>query len=162
SGESDDRMLIEEIRTKILPRRGIAASPDEILVTVGAQHAISLLVELLTDGTTRYAVEEPGSPDTRELLIRRGVPIVPQPVDSEGMTVDGALDRCAIVHVTPSHQRPTGAVMSVARRKALLAKADERDFIIIEDDYEFDVNADDTPIPALRSIDAGNRVVYVA
>jgi len=162
SGESDDRMLIEEIRTKILPRRGIQASPDEILVTVGAQHALHLLIELLTDATTPCAVEEPGSPDMRELLLRRGVPVVSQHVDQEGMVVDGALDRCAIVHVTPSHQRPTGAVMSVARRKALLAKADAHDFVIIEDDYEFDVNADDAPIPALRSIDAGNRVVYVA
>lgn len=162
SGESDDRVLIEEIRTKILPRRGITASPDEILLTFGAQHALHLLIELLTNAKTPVAMEEPGSPDMRALLTRRGVPIVAQAVDHEGVVVDDALDNCAIVHVTPSHQRPTGAVMSVARRKALLAKAEERDFIIIEDDYEFDVGDAERPIPALRSIDEANRVVYVA
>ena len=162
SGESDDRMLIEEIRTKVLPRRGIQASADEILITMGAQHALTLLVDLLVDRSTICAVEEPGPPDLRDLIARSGAPIVYQPIDSEGMIVDATLDPCAIAFVTPSHQRPTGIVMSVQRRKSLLAKAAANDFVVIEQDHEFEVNDGDSPIPALRSMDAGARVIYVA
>ncbi|MGK0498396.1 MAG: GntR family transcriptional regulator/MocR family aminotransferase [Oceanicoccus sp.] len=162
TGDADDPMLIEEIRTKILPRRGIQAGPDEILITVGTQHALYLVSQLLVDDSISVAVEEPGYPATRQLLDRRGANLIHQPVDKEGMLIDEHLDDCQLVFVTPSHQTPTGVTMSMARREALLKKASLQDFLVVEDDFEFESNYLGHPHPALRSIDNENRVIYMS
>jgi GntR family transcriptional regulator/MocR family aminotransferase len=162
TGDADDPVLIEQIRTKILPRRGIQASPDEILVTVGAQQALHLTVQLLVDRSVSVAIEEPGLPAMRQLLAQRGAPLVYQPVDAEGLVVDANIDNCQLVYVTPSHQTPTAVTMSMERRQALLAKAKSRDQLIIEDDFEFESNYLRSAHPALRSMDSDNRVVYIS
>ncbi len=162
SGDADDPMLIEEIRTKILPRRGITAQPDEILVTLGAEQALYLATELLVDKTLICGMEEPGNSDMRHLLTRAGAEIVLQPVDDSGLIVDHRLDRCGIVYVTPSHQIPTAVTMPIERREHLIEKAIERDFLIIEDDFECETRYHERPEPALRALDRQNRVIYVA
>ncbi len=162
SGDADDPRLIEEICSKILPRRGIQASPDEILITVGTQQALYLAVQLLVDSTVPVAIEEPGYPGMRQLLVQRGAPLVYQPVDEEGMLVDTRLDDCKVMYVTPSHQTPTAVTMSMPRREALLKKAVQQDQIIIEDDFEGESNYLGQPHPALRSIDKENRVIYMS
>ena len=162
TGDADDPSLIEQIRTRILPRRGIQAQPDEILVTVGAQQALSLVVELLVDSSITVAVEEPGLPIMRQLLAKQGAHMIHQPVDDEGLVVDANLDAANIVCVTPSHQVPTSVTMPTERRLALLEKAAELDQIIIEDDFEFESNYQNQPHPALRSIDGDDRVIYVS
>jgi GntR family transcriptional regulator/MocR family aminotransferase len=162
TGDVDDPMLIDEIRKKILPRRGIQASPDEILITVGTQQALHLIVELLVDSTVPVAIEEPGYPGMRRLLERRGAPLVYQPMDAEGLIVDGRLDQCQLVYVTPSHQAPTAVTMSMERRKALLAKAASNDMLVIEDDFDSESNYLGNPHPALKSIDSAGRVIYMS
>ncbi len=162
TGDADDPMLVEEIRTKILPRRGIQAGPDEILVTVGTQHALYLVCQLLVDASVSVAVEEPGYPPMRQLLAQRGAALVHQPVDKEGMIVDDNLNPCQLVCVTPSHQTPTAVTMSMARREALIKKSIEYDQLIIEDDFEFESNYLGHPHPALKSIDTENRVLYMS
>lgn len=161
-GMVDDPQLIEELRTKVLPRRGIEARPEEILVTLGAQQGLSLVTQLLLDATTAIAVEEPGYPQMRELCALRGARVLPQPIDDEGLLIDRALDEARVVHVTPSHQFPTGTTMSMRRRKSLLRRAKARDFVIIEDDFECETTYLDRSFPALRSLDRTGRVVYVA
>jgi GntR family transcriptional regulator/MocR family aminotransferase len=158
----DDPMLIEELRTKILPMRGITARADEILITVGAQQALYLVAELLVDSSVSVAIEEPGYPAMRHLLNRRGAPIVHQPIDGDGLLVDSTLDGCRIVYVTPSHQAATGVTMSLARRRALLEKASQRDMLVIEDDFDCESNYKGYPHPALRGMDRENRVIYVS
>jgi len=162
AGESDDPMLIDQIRTKILPRRGIQASPDEILITVGTQQALYLVTELLVDSSVAVAVEEPGYPDMRQLLARRGAPMVYQPLDEEGIVVDERLNGCKLVYVTPSHQAPTTVTMSMERRKTLLDKASIRDMVIIEDDFDSESNYLGNPHAALKSIDNQDRVIYMS
>jgi len=162
SGDADDPMLIEEIRTKILPRRGITAQPDEILITVGSEHALYLVTELLVDKSTVCGMEEPGNSDMRHLLTHAGAEFVLQPVDQGGLVVDQRLDRCALVYVTPSHQIPTAVAMPIERREQLIEKAIERDFLIIEDDLECETRYHERPVPALRALDRQNRVIYVA
>ena len=162
TGDADDPALIEQIRTKILPRRGIQAAPDEILVTVGAQQALHLAVQLLVDSSVTVAVEEPGLPAMGQLLVQQGAPIVYQPVDSEGLIVDDNLDDCQLIYVTPSHQVPTAVTMSMSRRQALLDKAASRNQLIIEDDFEFETNFLRSAHPALRSMEADNRVLYIS
>lgn len=161
-GGLDDPMLVEELRSKILPRRGINARAEEILVTVGAQQALYLAAELLVDSSVSVAIEEPGYPEMRHLMNRRGAPVVHQPIDNEGMLIDNTLDGCRIVYVTPSHQAATGVTMSLARRRALLEKAAQRDLLIIEDDFDCESNYKGYPHPALRGMDRENRVIYVS
>ena len=162
AGDADDPMLIEEIRTKVLPRRGIQARPDEILITVGTQQALALLSEMLMDATTTVAVEDPGYPDLRRMVANRGARTVFQPVDEEGVVIDRRLDDCDILYATPSHQFPTGVMMTQGRREALLKKARARNMIVIEDDFDCESNYLDEACPALYSLDPDGRVIYVA
>ncbi len=158
---ADDPMLVEQIRTRILPRRGILADEDQILITLGAQNALYLLAGLLVTPRTRIAIEEPGYPDLRNVLELRSDRIVPIGVDEDGLPVDGRLSDCDLVFVTPSHQFPTTATMPLERRVALLDQAARHDFLIIEDDYEFETNYVSESCPALKSLDQGDRVIYV-
>jgi GntR family transcriptional regulator/MocR family aminotransferase len=162
SGDTDDPKLIEEIRTKILTRRGIQASADEILITMGTQNSLYLISQMLADSSTTFAVEEPGNFEMRNLLRMRGADVVTQPVDDNGIVVDEELRRTNIVYVTPSHQIPTAVAMSLNRRQALIKAASDQDFLIVEDDYECETNYMDHPLPALRSMDNDGRVIYVA
>jgi GntR family transcriptional regulator/MocR family aminotransferase len=162
TGDADDPALVEQIRTRILPRRGIQARPEEILVTVGAQQALALVVELLVDTSVTVAVEEPGLPIMRQLVAQQGASMIHQRVDEQGMVVDDGLDTANIVCVTPSHQVPTSVTMPTERRLSLLEKAAEHDQIVIEDDFEFESNYQNHPHPALRSMDGDDRVIYVS
>ncbi|MDP1554956.1 MAG: PLP-dependent aminotransferase family protein [Hyphomonas sp.] len=162
TGEADDPALIEEIRTKLLPRRGIVARPDELLITAGDQQALHLVTRLFASHQTVAGVEDPGMPEIRALFSGRNARLVHLPVDDEGLIVSEELEGCDIVHVTPSRQRPTAVTMSAARRTALLESAEQNDFLIVEDDFECELNYLDNPLPALRATDGGNRVVYVA
>ena len=162
NADADDPMLIDEIRSKILTRRGIQARSDEILVTMGAQNSLYLISQLLADRSVTVAIEEPGNFELRYLLRQAGAKILPQPVDQEGIVVDDRLSRCSLACVTPSHQIPTAVVMSQQRREELLAAAVRDDMLIIEDDYECEINYLDHPQPAIRSMDDTGRVIYVA
>jgi len=162
SGDADDPSLIEQIRTKVLPRRGINAKTDEILVTIGSQQALYILTQLLVDSTVSVAVEEPGKPETRQLLERQGASLRHQAVDDEGMVVDEELAHCQLALVTPSHQMPTAVTMSTARRQELLKSAEVSDLIIVEDDTDSESNFKGNPHPALKSLDSSGRVVYVS
>ena len=161
-GDADDPMLIEEIRSKILTRRGINARSDEILVTMGSQNSHFLISQLLADQSVTVTLEEPGNSEVRWLFRESGAKLSHQPVDSEGLVVDSRLAESDLVYVTPSHQIPTAVVMSLGRRKALLASAVENDFVVIEDDYECEISYLQRPEPALRSMDDSGRVIYVA
>ncbi len=162
TGDADDPMLVQEARSKVLPRRGVQARPDEVLVTSGTQQGLSLAAELLVQRGDTVAVEEPGNPELIAVLRRIGARLVHQPVDEQGMTVDEALAGCRAVFVSPGHQRPTGAVLSLARRRELLRLANEHDFVVVEDDFGCESNFREPSLPALRGGDDAERVIYAA
>jgi GntR family transcriptional regulator/MocR family aminotransferase len=157
----DDPLLIEQIRTHVLPRRGVRAAPDEILITLGAQNALFMVAQLLAGPGTRFGFEEPGYVDARNIFAMTGADIVPLPVDGGGMEIDARLADCACVYVTPSHQAPTTATMPLARRVELLDLAGRHGVAVIEDDYEPEANFIRAPTPALKSMDREHAVVYV-
>ncbi|EFL90087.1 PLP-dependent aminotransferase family protein [Ahrensia sp. R2A130] len=157
----DDQMLVEQIRTRILPRRGILVGEDQILVTLGAQQSLYTAASLLVDSHTRVALENPGYPDARNIFALRTDRITPQPVDRDGLIVGENLRDIDILYTTPSHQLPTNVTMSPQRRRALLERSREEDFLIIEDDYELETNYVGEPLPALKSSDRDGRVIYV-
>jgi len=161
-GHADHPALLEEIRTKMLPRRGITARADEILITLGGQNAHYLMARLLVDATTTVAMEEPGSPVVRQLLDQAGAKTINCPVDEHGMVVNNRLNDAQVIYVTPSHQIPTAVTMPNQRRRALLKQAAKYDQLIIEDDLEHENNYLGQPHPALRGIDKDNRVIYLS
>jgi GntR family transcriptional regulator / MocR family aminotransferase len=157
----DDPALIEELRNKVLPLRGVWAAADEIIVTIGAQQALYLLADLLFDAETDVGLENPGYPDARNIFSLRTQRLRPLPVDAQGLKIGAALKHCRYVYVTPSHQAPTTVTMPVDRRVELLRRADRDDFLIIEDDYETETTFSGLPNPALKSLDRAGRVIYV-
>ena len=159
--ETDDVPdLIEQIRLRVLPKRGVFALPEEILVTVGAQQAFHLLADALFDRRTRVAFEEPGYPHARNSFALREPRWVALPVDEEGAVID-MLPAIDYVFVTPSHQSPTTVTLSLDRRQRLLRRAESEDFVVIEDDYEAENLHEGTPVPALKSLDRSGRVIYI-
>lgn len=164
--DADDPMLIEMVVRMILPRRGIAARPTEVLLTLGAQNGLWLAAQVLlgpgSGSRRRVVMEEPGYPGLRAVLASSRAEVVPVAVDADGLPPEG-LDLGAgdAVFVTPSHQSPTNATMPVARRRALLAAASARGFVVVEDDYEFEMSFLKSAAPALKSLDAEGRVVHV-
>ena len=160
--DADDPLLIEQIQTRLLPRRGVWVTPDQILVTVGAQHALFLLATLLVGKATTVGVEDPGYPDARNIFASRTPSVAALPLDDHGLSLSSALDGCDYVYVTPSHQCPTNVTMPLARREQLLDWAERRDRVLIEDDYEIELGFEGHVQPALRSLDRSGRVIYVS
>ena len=159
--DRDDPQLIEFIARQILPRRGILANDDEILVTMGAQNALWLAAQVLLNSRRMAAIEDPCYPALRNILAHSRCQYTAVPVDADGLPPDALPQGIDVAFTTPSHQCPTTSTMSVNRRKALLRKAEEDDFIIVEDDYEFEMSFLKAPSPSLKSLDQNGRVVYV-
>lgn len=158
--DQDDPALIEQIQARLLPRRGIFANPDEIIITLGAQNALYMLATLLMAKGTKVAMEDPGYPDARSVFQLAGADIAPVPVDRDGLKVASVPADADFVFVTPGHHCPTMVSLSDERRVQLLADAVRNDQIIIEDGYDSQL-IDEAPQQALKSLDRSGRVVYV-
>lgn len=159
--DRDDSLLVEQIRSRILPRRGLWVDESQILVTVGGQNALYIALRLLLNKDRIFGIEEPGYTDARNIANIFTDNIKALPVDDEGMKINDGLSPCDVVYLTPSHQSPTTVTMTEARRAALLDMAQRDDFIIIEDDYEAETNFTQKPLPALMSAQKDGRVIYI-
>ncbi|MBF7688582.1 MocR-like pyridoxine biosynthesis transcription factor PdxR [Acinetobacter rathckeae] len=159
--QGDDPYLINAIRQHILPTRGIVAHEDEILLTVGSQHALYMLAALLMRSEHFIGIEDPGYPDARNIFMLHSQNIVALPVDHEGIIFSKEAQQCDYLYVTPGRQCPTGGTLSPQRRQHLLRQAEEYESIIIEDEYDAQILVENTTIPALKSLDRHGRVVYV-
>ncbi len=161
SFDHDDPELIEQLRTRVLPRRGVWAANDEILVTLGAQQALYLLSQLLMSKETQVGIEEPGYTDARNIFSACTDNLKALAIDESGLIPGPLVDACDYIYVTPSHQFPTTVTMGMERREELLTRAVDADTVIIEDDYESEANYVGNPTPSLKSLDLNNRVIYV-
>ncbi|MBB5721057.1 GntR family transcriptional regulator/MocR family aminotransferase [Loktanella ponticola] len=159
--DRDDPKLIEFIARQILPRRGILANPQEILVTMGAQNALWLTAQVLLNARRRATIEDPSYPALRTILTHSSCQLSAVAVDKDGLPPADIPDGTDVVFTTPSHQCPTAATMPLHRRKALLKKAEDDNFLIVEDDYEFEMSFLKAPSPSLKSLDQNGRVIYV-
>jgi GntR family transcriptional regulator / MocR family aminotransferase len=142
--------------------RAVSCNSDQIFVCNGAQQAYVLLAQLFIEpGSTCVALESPGYPMARRAFVAAGARIFDIPVDGDGLIVDAIPPEVNLVFVTPTHQFPTSVPMSIARRAALLQVAQQRDMIIIEDDYDSEFRIGVQPIDALQTLDSHGRVFYV-
>lgn len=142
--------------------RGAAPEPEHTLVCAGFTSAFALLCRALYDrGVRSIAVEQPGWIKHRLIAERAGLEPICVSVDSQGISVDelSGCD-CETVVVTPAHQFPTGHVLSSARRTSLLHWAEDRDALIVEDDYDGELRYDREPVGSLQGL-APERVAYI-
>jgi GntR family transcriptional regulator/MocR family aminotransferase len=142
--------------------RGLACTPEQVLVVNGSQQAIDLAARVLLDPGCRVVIEDPHYQGARRVFHAAGARVVAVPVDAEGLDVR-RLPRADVrlAYVTPSHQFPTGVVMSLPRRLALLDWARRARAIVLEDDYDSEFRYEGRPIEALAALDGGVRVLYV-
>ncbi|WP_289033828.1 PLP-dependent aminotransferase family protein [uncultured Roseibium sp.] len=159
--DDDDPMLVDQIIRRILPQRGFRADPDSILLTVGAQNGIYLTGRLFCHEGMRVDVEDPGYVDARNIFESLGATLTGHRVDANGMRVSDALKGANLVYVTPGHQSPTSVTMSMERRLALIAASEKHDFVILEDNYEHELNFVGAQRPALKCFDRSGRVVHI-
>lgn len=168
-----ERVIVGESPSMGLPRlrealaahlrafRGLDADPARIVVGAGAQTLYHLFVQLL-GRDTHFAVEDPGYPRLSKVYRCNDVRLSHIPLDGHGINVEALRESGAdVVHLMPSHQFPTGLVTPVSRRYELLGWATEAPGRwIIEDDYDCEFRLSGRPIPAMKSIDAADCVVY--
>jgi GntR family transcriptional regulator/MocR family aminotransferase len=154
--------LREQVCAYLARRRGVQALPENVLIVSGAQQAFSLTARVLLNEGDPVVLEDPHYFGAFQALEAHGARICPVPVDQDGLTCE-ALPASApsLVCVTPSHQFPSGAVMSLPRRLELLQYADTHKCWILEDDYDGEFRYDSHPLAALRSLDQGDRVLHV-
>ena len=156
--------LREIIAAHIGITRGVHCSPEQIILTAGAQGALDLVARVLLNPAEAAWVEEPGYGGARGPLLAAGARLVPVPVDHEGLEVEMGRQLCPearLAVVTPSHQFPTGVTMSLSRRLALLEWSREANAWIIEDDYDSEYRFSGRPLEALQSFDTAQRVIYI-
>ena len=154
--------LREEICRYLARRRGFACSPKNVIIVSGTQQALALALRVLVDEGDSAVIEDPCYRLLSDTVRVHGARVFPTPVDDQGLECsDLPASRPSLIWVTPSHQFPSGAIMSQPRREELLRYATKYSSWIIEDDYDGEFRYDTAQIPALRSLDAGERVLYV-
>jgi GntR family transcriptional regulator/MocR family aminotransferase len=144
--------------------RGVRCSPEQIIVTSGAQQALDLVARLLLDPGDRAWVEDPGYPGAVFTLRASGACVIPVPVDEDGVNVAAArklAPRARLAYVTPANQFPLGVTMSADRRMELLNWAVSAGAWIVEDEYDAEYRYFGRPIAALQSLDRSGSVIYV-
>lgn len=153
--------LLAAICQTVLPDRGIQATPDQILITNGSLHSSFLLARLFAPygGSISYGV--PGYLAIPANFTRQGILGLHCPIDAEGMCLTEEARSARFHYVMPEHHFPNGVTLSPERRASILKLADRHDALIIEDDYDSEFYFDRHPLPALKAIDRGERVIYM-
>jgi GntR family transcriptional regulator / MocR family aminotransferase len=158
-----DAGLREQVSERLRGARGIVRSPEQIVITSGTQQALDICARLLLGTGDGVVVEDPGYSAARAAFAAAGGTLIPVPVDRHGLDPAALPDErraVRVVYVTPSHQFPTGAVMSASRRYSLLAWAKQRGACIVEDDYDGELRYIGRPIKALAALDGADHVIY--
>ncbi len=156
--------LREAIRQHMRTNRGINCNYEDIFVVGGAQEGFRLVFSVLLNRADTVWLENPGTIGARNSLIASEANIIPVPVDKHGLNIEAGLERAKnfkLAFVTPAHQQPMGVSMSLERRLGLIDAAIKANGFILEDDYDGEFRYDGHPLPALKSIDQAQRVIYV-
>jgi len=163
-GPQEGYAPLREVIADYLQRvRGVVCEPEQVLVVNGSQQALDLAARVLLDPGDRVVIEEPHYPGARRVFLAAGAHLTTGPVDSEGLDVDAlppTAPSARLAYVTPSHQFPSGVIMSLRRRLALLAWAEANQAYVIEDDYDSEYRYEARPVNALQGLDRAGLVIY--
>jgi GntR family transcriptional regulator / MocR family aminotransferase len=145
--------------------RAVRCDASQIFICAGAQRAMDLITRVLVDPEDEIAFEDPGYLGARNIFAAQGAKLLPLRVDESGIDVTQLKSKSSaktrFVYVSPSHQFPTGVLLSLPRRLELLAWANEQNAFVIEDDYDSEYRYGGRPVPALQGLDQDERVIYV-
>ena len=157
--------LREAIAAHLRSARGVRCTPEQVIITSGAQQALDLAARIFLSEEDTVLIEDPCYREARNSLKATGAKVVPIEVDQEGFNLASAapLDaaQAKLAYVTPSHQYPLGVTMSLARRLALIEWARAAEAWIIEDDYNSEFRYNGRPLASLQGLDESGRVIYV-
>lgn len=157
-----DRNLREAISNYLRFSRGVNSTADNIVIGAGTEYLVQILINILGNNKV-YGMEEPGYYKIRKILKTYNIEVKPINIDIQGISIENLYkSNVEIIHITPSHQFPTGAIMPISRRMQLLSWANEKsNRYIIEDDYDSEFRFEGKPIPALQSLDTMEKVIYL-
>ena len=144
--------------------RSVRCEAEQVLIVNGSQQALELVARVLLNPGDRVWVEEPSYLLARNVFTLNGCPLVPVPVDADGLNIAAGIRqfrKARAAFVTPSHQFPLGVTMSAARRLQLVEWAQSAGAWIIEDDYDSEYRYESLPIASLQGLDPNSRVIYI-
>jgi GntR family transcriptional regulator/MocR family aminotransferase len=153
--------LREAISLHLRRSRAVLCDPSQVIVVSGSQQALDLVARVLIEPGDRIAVENPCYQGTREVLRASGARLSAVPVDRDGLNPGRLPEGTRMVFVTPSHQFPTGAVLSLPRRLHLVDWARRVEALVVEDDYDGEYRYEDQSLQSLQGLDAEGRVIYI-
>jgi GntR family transcriptional regulator/MocR family aminotransferase len=153
--------LREAISVHLRRSRAVICDPAQIIVVSGSQQALDLVARVLIERADRIAVEDPCYQGTREVLRASGARLLPLSVDRDGLNPAKIPEGTRMVFVTPSHQFPTGAILSLPRRLSLVDWARRMDTLVVEDDYDGEYRYEDQSLQSLQGLDTAGRVLYI-
>ena len=153
--------LREAISAHLRRSRSVVCDRDQVIVVNGSQQALDLIARVFIEPGDTVAVEDPSYQGTREVLRASGAHSIAVPVDEDGLDTEGLPPKAKLAFVTPSHQFPTGAILTVGRRFALLEWAKRAGALIVEDDYDGEFHYQGQPLESLQGLDRQGRVIYI-
>lgn len=153
--------LREALARYLAGSRGVRATADQIMILPSAQAALTLIAATLITPGDDVWVEDPGYPGAAAAFRASGARVIGVGLDEQGMQRMPGRAAPTLIFTTPSHQHPTGRLMSLARRTEFLAASKPGKTWIVEDDYDGEFHYDSRPVPALQGLDAHGRVFYV-
>jgi len=153
--------LREAICLHLRRSRAVICDPSQVVVVNGSQQALDLIGRVLIERGDRVAIEDPSYQGTREVLRAAGARLLPVEVDDQGLNPAKLPSNARIAFLTPSHQFPSGAILTLARRLRLLEWAKRSRALIVEDDYDGEFRYGGQPLESLHSLDREGRVIYV-
>jgi GntR family transcriptional regulator/MocR family aminotransferase len=155
------RDLREAICAHLRRARAVVCDPSEVIVVNGSQQALDLVARVLVERGDRVAIEDPHYDGTREVLRAAGAHLLPIPVDRHGLNPARLPEQAGLIFVTPSHQFPTGTILPLARRIALLDWARRENAVIVENDHDGEFHYEGHPLESLQGLDTEGRIVYL-
>ncbi len=161
--------LREQLAAYLSRVRAVDCQPEQVIIVNGSQQGIDLVARVLIDRGDDVCIEDPGYIGAQKSFEAMGANVLPIPVDKQGIVVDALKEHeCEspgfspqLIYVTPSHQSPTGVVLSVPRRLELISWARRVGAYIVEDDYDSEYRYKGRPIPALAGLDHAGTVIYI-
>lgn len=153
--------LREAIAGYVSQTRAVNCDARQVIVLTSSQQALQLIATLLLSPGDNVWIEEPGYCGAANAFLSAGAQLVPVATDSDGLRPSADLPAPRLIYLTPSHQYPTGAPLSLTRRLALLEQARQQRAWIIEDDYDSEFHYDGQPMPAMQGLDRQGNVLYI-
>lgn len=153
--------LREAIAAHLRRSRAVVCDASQVIIVNGSQQALDLVARVLLERGDPVAIEDPQYQGVREIFSAAGARLHPVPIDGDGLDPSRLPRRARVAFVTPSHQFPTGTILPLLRRIALLEWARDTNAVVIEDDYDGEFNYEGQPVESMQGLDTEGRVVYV-